>query len=54
LPICPNDYFVDGFSAMAWRCFKKNTIGVAIERRPKKRIKEMLKETTTFMFLDSL
>ncbi len=54
LSICPNECFVNGSWVMAWRCFEQNTIGGGKRKRPKKRIKETFKETTTFMFLDYL
>jgi hypothetical protein len=40
LPICFNECLADGSSAMAWRCFEQDTVGVIDERRPKKRIKK--------------
>jgi hypothetical protein len=54
LPICPNKCSTNVYWAMAWRCFEQDIIGVINERRPKKRIKEAFKETSTSMFLDYL
>jgi len=28
LSICPNECFVNGYWAVAWRCFEQDTIGV--------------------------
>jgi hypothetical protein len=54
LSICPNECFVNGSWAVAWRCFEQDIIGVADEGRLEKRIKRTFKETTTSMFLDYL
>jgi hypothetical protein len=54
LEVCPNECYAHLSWAMAWRCFEQKTIGVTNEGRPKKRIKETLKETIVSTFLEYL
>jgi hypothetical protein len=54
LSIYHNECFTYVSWVVAWSCFKQDIIGVTEEGRPKNRIKEAFKETSTSMFLDYL
>jgi hypothetical protein len=37
LSICPNECFINGSWAVAWRCFKQDIIGVTNEKETKEK-----------------
>jgi hypothetical protein len=54
LPLCPNEITCNFYYKVSWKCFETSVVGQYENRKLKKRIKEVLKETSTTKYLTYL
>jgi glutaredoxin len=52
LPIYPSESSMTNLTLLKWKCFEYETVGVADDGQPRRRIQQVFKETTPTVFLD--